>query len=333
MGKPNALYILGQRAYNIIYGPEERADIAELTHVLAEPLQREAAIHRGDLLEQVEVIFSGWGGPTFNEDFLAKAPNFKACFYGAGSIRNLVTPAFWQRDAVICSAWAANALPVAEYTLSQVLWNLKKGWYYARKLRETKQWRRDVIVPGAYGTTVGIISLGMIGRRVVELLQPFDLKVIAYDPFVAETDARAMGVDELVSLEDLFRRSHVASLHTPNLPETRGLITGKLLESLPENATFINTARGAVVCEEEMIDVLKKRTDLHAVLDVVNPEPPEETSPLWTLENVTLTPHIAGSMDTECNRMGRFMVEDCKRWMNGEPMKWQIREDQAKRLA
>jgi phosphoglycerate dehydrogenase-like enzyme len=98
-------------------------------------------------------------------------------------------------------------------------------------------------------------------------------------------------------------------------------------------ATFINTARGAVVREQEMIAVLQQRPDLFAVLDVTYPEPPEPDSPLYTLPNVVLTPHIAGAMGVECNRMGRYMVEELKRYLRGDSLEWGITREMARVLA
>jgi phosphoglycerate dehydrogenase-like enzyme len=172
----------------------------------------------------------------------------------------------------------------------------------------------------------------MIGRRVCEMLKQFDLNVLACDPFAGAQDARTLGV-QLVSLEELFRQSDVVSLHTPWLKETEGMITGELLRSMKQDASFINTARGAVVREKEMIEVLEQRPDLFAVLDVTYPEPPEKDSPLYTLPNVIITPHIAGALDNECHRMARYMIAEVKRFLNGEPLTWGIDKEKASILA
>ena len=328
----NAIYILNTDAYNKIYGAPERADINELANIVAPQQTVETIAAHPELLADVDVIFSGWGMARLDEDFLAAAPNLKAVFYSAGSVRRFTTDAIWDRGVVICSAWAANAVPVSEYTLAQILFSLKHGWHHALTIRREQQWIKQVTVPGTYDSTVGIISLGMIGRLVAERLRPFDLEVIAYDPFVSDETAADLGV-ELCDLEDVFKRADVVSLHTPKLPETLGMITGAYLASLKEGATFINTARGAIVREIEMIEVLQDRSDLYAVLDVTDPEPPVESSPLYTLPNVILTPHIAGSMGTECRRMARFMIDDYKRYLAGEPLLWQISREKAKTLA
>jgi phosphoglycerate dehydrogenase-like enzyme len=172
----------------------------------------------------------------------------------------------------------------------------------------------------------------MIGRLVRERLRHFDVDVLAYDPFVTPEQATVLGV-EMVALEDIFKRCDVVSLHTPWLKETEGMIRGAHFEMMKQNATFLNTARGAVVNEPEMISVLQKRPDLVAWLDVTYPEPPAKDSPLWTMPNVVLTPHIAGSQNSECLRMGRLMIDEFDRWSRGEGLKWGISREKAALLA
>ncbi len=326
------LYILSSDSYALIYGEPEQRDIAARVQLLAPPQTPEKAAAQPALLREVEVIFSGWGAPRLDDAFLQTTPNLKLFLYGAGSIRGFTTPAFWNRNIPICSAWAANALPVAEYTLAQILFSLKHGWHFAAEIKRLGAYPHRGVVPGAYQSTVGILSLGMIGRRVVELLKPFDLRVLAYDPFVKPDEAEALGAT-LVPLDTLFRECDVVSLHTPWLKETEGLITGAHFASMKPGATFINTARGAIVREPEMIDMLGKRPDLFAVLDVTYPEPPLPGSPLYTLPNVILTPHIAGSMNAECRRMGRFMIEELDRFIAAQPLRWRVTETMAKTLA
>ncbi len=329
-----ALYILDPGPYEWIYGPTEREDIRKLVDVIAPQQTAQSIGEHPELLRDVQVILSGWGAPVMDEAFLDLAPNLKAVFYGAGSIRGIVDHAFWQRGLVITSAYGANAVPVAIYTLSQILFSLKHGWRYGLELKRTHQYpeRETMNMPGTYTSTVGIISLGMVGRNVCELLKPFGLKVLAYDPFVSPETAQELGV-ELCSLDDVFRRADVVSLHTPWLKETEGLITGAHFAAMKTGASFINTARGAVVREEEMIAVLQQRPDLFAVLDVVHPEPPAPDSPLFTLPNVIVTPHIAGAVGTECQRMGRYMVEELTRYLHGDALQWGITEQKAKVLA
>lgn len=330
------LYILGEAAYERIYPSTIREQIEQSVHIYA-PLQTKDSIKEDlSLLKEADVIFSGWGGPRMDSAFLEAAPNLKAVFYGAGSVKPIVTDAFWEKNIRLTSSYAANAMPVAEFALSQILFTLKCGYHFIEQYKATKDksTARQIYyeVPGAYGSTVGIISFGMIGRRVCELLQSFDVKVIAYDPFVSQEEANHLNV-ELCSLEDVFRSADVISLHTPWLKETEGMITGAHFASMKPRAAFINTSRGAVIRENEMIEVLQNRSDLQVVLDVTYPEPPVPESPLFALPNVVLTPHIAGSLASECHRMGSYVVEELHRFITGEPAKWEITEERFKTMA
>lgn len=327
-----SLFILDHNAFELIYGAESKAEIARRVQLLAEPLTEEEALKRPDLLAQTEVIFSGWGPPKLDGAFLAAAPNLKAFFYGAGSIRPFTTDEFWARNIIITSAYSINAVPVAEYTLATILLSLKNFWMQAFESKRLGHYPERHRCAGAYGSKIGLISLGMIARIVRERLRPFDLEVLAYDPFVTPEQAKILDV-KMVSLDEIFRQCDVVSLHAPNLKETEGMIQSRHFELMKPHATFINTARGAIVREAEMISVLQMRSDLTAVLDVTYPEPPTENSLLWSLTNVILTPHIAGSQDGECRRMGHLAIEEYDRWSRGETPKWAMSKEKAALLA
>lgn len=286
-------------------------------------------------LADVELLFTSWGAPKLSEENLALMPKLKGVFYGAGSIRGMVTDAFWERDIPVCSAAPLNAIPVAEYAFAQVILCLKQSYHLARMTREARSYvpLGGVAAPlGSYGAVVGLVSFGEIARQLLVRLRTLDVQVQVYDPFLAPEKAEALGV-KLVDLPTLFKTSDVVSVHTPWLPETVGLITGKLLASLKPGASFINTARGAVVDENALGKVMAERPDLQAVLDVTYPEPPPTDSPLYTLPNVFLTPHIAGSLDRECARMGDAMISEAQLLLAGKPMQLRVTPEIFARMA
>ena len=324
MNRLNGVFILDRDAMDLIYGAEDRDHLAVLVNFIAPPLTKEAVAADPTILKDVDVIFSGWGCPVMDETLLSHAPRLKAVFYGAGAIGHWATDAFWKRQITVTCAAEANAIPVAEYSLATILFSLKHGWSLAQRTRDERTFPDRNQAPGGYGSTVGLISLGAVARKLIEKLQMFDLNLIAYDPFITAAEAELLGV-ERVSLDQMFRTADVVSLHTPLLDETVGMIRGSHFASMKHGATFINTARGEIVREEEMIEVLAARPDLHAVLDVTATEPPVTTSPLYTMPNITITPHIAGSVGAECRRMGRYMVEEFDRYLRGEALKWQVR--------
>jgi len=319
----NGLYILDTDALDLVYGPTERAEIAALMNIYAPPQTAASVLENTAVLRQADVILGGWGGPLMDERFLAHAPKLKAVFYGGGALSGVLTPAVWERGIVVTSAIVANAIPVAEFTLATILLSLKHIWRLTRETRAQRTYVDRNTAPGCYGSTVGLISMGVIARTLLKLLAPYDLKVIVYDPFLTDAQTRELGVEK-VSLADLFGRSDVVSLHTPYLSETEGMIGGEHLSLMKHGATFINTARGEVVREDELIETARRRPDLQFVLDVTDPEPPEADSPLYELQNVMLTPHMAGSVGNECRRMGRYMVEELKRFLAGQPLNWAV---------
>jgi phosphoglycerate dehydrogenase-like enzyme len=325
--KPKGLFALDLTAYERIYGPPETEEIDRLVEIYA-PVQTAAGLQKDpSILHDAEIIFSGWGAPQLTSGLLAAAPNLKVVLYGAGSVHYFVTDAFWERGILLSSAWGANAVPVSEYALAHIILGLKCAWQHMRQVRQDRRYSQ-LPAPGLFGSTVGLVSLGMIGKMMVEKLRAFEVNVIAYDPYVPDYP----GV-KMLPLDEVFSQADVVSVHTPWLKETEGLITGRHLASMRPYSTFINTARGAVVNEAEMIQVLQQRPDLTAVIDVTHPEPPHPDSALYTLPNVLLTPHIAGSVGPECRRQGQYMIAELKRYLNGEPLVYGLSKAMVKTMA
>jgi phosphoglycerate dehydrogenase-like enzyme len=328
--RPPALYLMEPRILDLVYGPAERARLEASLHFTVPP--QTARGHVALTAEQragIEVIITSWGMPAMTPEFLALYPRLRAVFCGAGSPRGFVTDASWRRGVRIITAAEANGLPVAEYAFAQTILGLKRAWPQAAAVRAEKRFVRTGPTPtGTFGSTVGLLALGHIGRLMAHRLQTIDVKVLAYDPYVAPEDARALGVT-LTSIEDLFARSDVVSCHLPLIPETEGMLRGAHFRSLQPGAVFINTARGEVVAEPEMIEVLRERPDLLAIIDVTDPEPPRNGSPLFELPNVFLTPHIAGSLGPECRRLGASIATDVELYVRDRPITNEVKEAEA----
>ena len=327
MARPKGIYILELGAFDKIYGPAQTAAIARMVDIVAPPVSREQVLKDRSVVRDVDFIFSAWGAPVFDEEFLKAAPKLQAVFYASGTVKGFVTDEFWERGVRLSGANSVFVLPVAEYAISQILFCLKHGWQYALETRQRRTYPPEHWeVPGAYGSTVGLISLGAIARRVLDLLAPYDLKVVAFDPFFPAEEAEELGI-KLVSLEEVFAQSDVVSLHAPLLPETEKMIRAEHFASMKPGASFINTARAAVIDEAGLVEIFKKRQDLFAVLDVMWPEPPDTNHPFFDLPNVIITPHIAGCMSLECRRGGQFVVDEVGRYLRGEPLRGEITRD------
>jgi phosphoglycerate dehydrogenase-like enzyme len=290
----------------------------------------ERAISPGDpgalcAATDTEILITGWGAPQLETGMLDALPRLRAVFHAAGTVKRIVSPELWERGIRVSSSADANSVPVAEYTLAMILLSAKNALESAASFRATRDMslarpRGDV---GAYGITVGIVGASRIGRRVLDLLRPFDIATVLYDPSLTAADAAALGTT-LVSLDDLLRASDIVSLHAPSLPATYRMIGAAQLATMHDGATLINTARGSLVETDALVAELTAGR-LRAVLDVTDPEPLPAGHPLFSAPGVTLTPHIAGSLGNELQRMGSQTVDEIERFVTSDDLDFEVR--------
>ncbi len=328
----NAVFLGAPDKLSLAYSDDARRRLGELARVYGIDIPGNSPFGHTAALADAEVIFGTWGMPKINADFLSTSPQLKAVFYAAGSVKGFVTDELFCAGVRVCSAWQANAVPVAEFAFSLIVLSLKGAFRLSRHYCSTRGQRVTDGVVGAYRTKVGLVSLGAIGRLVLARLHSLDVEVLVHDPFVDSAAVTKLGATP-ATLEELFSACDVVSLHTPWLKETEGLVESRLLRSMKPNATLINTSRGAIVDETALCAELKKRSDLHAVLDVTYPEPPDAVSPLFDLSNVFLTPHIAGSIGGEVTRMGDWMVAEFERFIRGEQLLHEVTAETVTRMA
>lgn len=309
-----------------LFGPEERARLAEAAEVLdGEPLARFDDERAERLLSRAEILLTGWGAPRVDEAVLRRAPRLRALVHAAGTVKELVDPACYARLRV-SSAAAANAVPVAEFTVAAILLAGKRAFRLARRYRELRGfrlWWNEVPPLGNYRKVVGIVGASRIGRLVLGHLRAFDFELLVHDPLLGPAEARRLGA-EPVALDELLRRSDVVSLHAPSLPETRHLLDARRLALLRDGAVLVNTARGALVDGDALTEELVSGR-IDAVIDTTEPEILPADSPLYELPNVFLTPHIAGAMGTETRRLAALAIGEIERLARGEPLAHEVR--------
>ncbi|MFJ3500671.1 hydroxyacid dehydrogenase [Streptomyces sp. NPDC090135] len=332
--RPALLLAMGPGVDDRLFTEAHRARLAALTrtdprlvaHDLTAPDARTAAA-----LAEAELLLTCWGATPLTAEVLDRAPRLRAVVHAAGSVKHHVTDACWERGLRVTSAAAANALPVAEYTLAAILFAGKRVLRSAQRyaeLRTDHAWLEESTGWGNHRRTVGIVGASRIGRRVIDLLAPFDFEVLLYDPYV-ETPPPGT---ELVGLDELCARSTVVSVHAPQLPSTYRMIGAAQLAAMPDGTTLINTSRGSLVDEPSLLPHLLTGR-LHAILDVTDPELPPPGSPLYTLPNVLLTPHVAGSLGNELHRMAEQAVGEVERYVRGEGFSEEVRASDLTRSA
>lgn len=274
-------------------------------------------------LGEIEVLITSWGAPQLTGERLKKLPSLKAVFHAAGSVRGIVSDALWERKIIVTNAADENAIPVAEFAYAAIVWAGKKAPFFAADVRQQRTNRTNTIAPSRWGrvsnyrTSVAIIGFSRIGQRVAAMLRNLDsVEVLVVDPIASNLDVSATGA-RLVSLSEALANADIVSIHAPDLPSTKGLIGDSELAQMKDHTTIINTARGALI-DTEALERECGSGRLNAILDVTWPEEIPTSSLLYDLPNVMLTPHIAGSLDSEIFRMTDAALEELRRYAGGE---------------
>lgn len=301
-----------------VYGPQQMERLKALVSLHKEILTQ------GSLLAEIqaglkpEVILSTWGMPRLTDEELDAMPQLKLVLYAAGDVRAFAEPIV-ARGIPLVSAWRANAIPVAQFALAQILL-AAKGWWGNVTCYKSDRHRRDVPVgPGCHELTVALIGGGAISRLLISHLKPFGMRILLVDPYLSDSECQTLGVEK-VSLEEAFSQAFIVSNHVPDNEETRDMIGAEHFRLLPQGGAFINTGRGRTLRNEEFIQTFQERPDLTALLDVTHPEPLPSDSPLWDMPNIHVSSHIAGAIGAETRRMADLCLDELERWLKGEPL-------------
>lgn len=320
---------------NYVYSDKIKSALSDELHFIEPILKKSELSARANELHDVSYIFSTWGMISLTEDEIKTYfPALKAVFYAAGSVRGFAEP-FLNCGVAVYSAWAANGVPVAQFTVSEILLALKG--FFARLHKSSRdEWSNHhvpVSYPGIMDEKVGIIGAGMIGRMVIEELRRYPVEVLVYDKFLSADEIAAIG-GKKAELCEIFSECFVISNHLANIPATVGMLDYELFSKMRDGAVFINTGRGAQVVSDDMIRALDENKTRAAVLDVTDPEePPRVGSPLYKMDNVFLTPHIAGSIGNEVHRMSEYMYDEYKAFDAGMPTKYGVTHEMLKTMA
>jgi phosphoglycerate dehydrogenase-like enzyme len=306
---------------NDLFAPHAREQLAQIASVLELAADIPAEQQFPQLLAQADICLTGWGAPQFTSELLAKAPHLKLLAHTAGSVHFLHPEKLFTHGVKITHSNAALAEGVAEFTIMQALLCLRQAWILDQEIKQDEPWRQ---ISGKLLRTqhVGIVGVGSIGLRVIELLRPFGCSLVAYDPYLSPEVAEKLGV-ELVDLEALFATSDIVSLHLPHSPVTHNLITARHLELLHDGGVFLNNARAGVIEEEALLQELQSGR-IVAALDVFHEEPLPPDALLRRLPNVFLSPHIAALTTDTLLLQGQMMVDEIGRFIRGEALRYEV---------
>ena len=302
-----------------LFGPH-RTRLSGLVDVSAEVLTEFESEHASRLIGDVEILLAGWGCPRVDREMLDRMPSLRAVVFAGGTASAVLdTIEATRRGIVFTNAGEGNAQAVAEYTAATIVLAGKRAKYAEQIYREARAFvdrEADLIDSGNFGRTVGLVGASRIGRRVAQLLQSTDVRVLIYDPYASEEEIVSLGGLK-VALDDLLAASDIVSLHAPATPETDHMIASRELEIMRDGVVLINTARGSLIDHDALRTHLRAGR-IDAILDVTEPEPLAADDELWSLPNVTLTPHIAGATGNELHRLGRDVVDEVARYVAGD---------------
>jgi phosphoglycerate dehydrogenase-like enzyme len=313
--------------------PEHLARLAEVGDLLApDAVDAMPADQADEVLAAADVLLGHWGCARLDAPFLDRAPRLRMLAYAAGTLREVVTPETFARLDRVTSGAAANAVPVAEYTVAAILWANKGAFLERERLRgiTVPPFRRRHPV-GNWAKRIGLVGASHVGRAVIGLLAPCRCEVVVADPYLDAAEADRLGVT-LIDLETLLATSDIVSLHAPALPTTRHMIGAAQLALMLDGATLINTARGTLVDHEALVAELAGGR-ITAVLDVTDPEPLPSDHPLLALPNCVVTPHLAGAQGTELSRLAELVIDEIGRFAAGEPARYPVVADDLERVA
>ena len=282
-------------------------------------------------LPGVDACLVGWGTTRFDGEVIAEADTLQFLGVAAGTVAPYVSPALFESGVTVVNAAAAMAPSVAECGLLLILAGLRNLPALHQAL-SAGTWVEDEIAlrqRGLYGRRVGLVGFGATARALVPLLRPFDVEILAHDPWVHPNAAEGLGVG-LTGLDELLGWAEVVSIHAASTPATRHLLDERRLRLLGEATVLVNTARGALIDESALAAVLRDRPDLIAGLDVYEVEPLPVTSPLLRLPNVVLLPHVGGPTPDRRWRMAELVVQDLERFLDGRGVEHGVSIDGAR---
>jgi D-3-phosphoglycerate dehydrogenase / 2-oxoglutarate reductase len=258
-----------------------------------------------------------------NGEILDRLPALKLIAVSRGGPVNIDVAACKARKVKLVNTPGRNSSAVAEFTIAAILAEtrlIRAGHEALRQgIWRGDLYRFDKIDAELSEMTVGLIGYGHIGTKVVRLLKPFGCHILVCDPYVPlSAEDRADGVEQ-VDLDTLLKQSDVVSLHARVTEQTKGFLAAPQFARMKKGAYFINTARGPMVNYDDLYQALKSRHVRGAMLETFWLEPPPPDSPLLKLDNVTLTPHIAGASTTTVRIAARMIAEEIRRHGAGEP--------------
>ena len=277
-----------------------------------------------------DVLITCWNTCKYYKEHVLKMPNLKLIAHFAGSVAPVVDASVYETNVKVISGNDVFAKSVAEGCLCYTLAALRRLEHYMGVMRDGGFKETVFYNRGLFGKKLGIVGFGAIARHYLNLVRWFDLEVLIYSSHLTNEEAAKYG-GRTASLEEIFSECDVISIHASNTPKTKGMITRELLASMKPDALLVNTARGAVIDEPAMFEMLLDGK-FYAALDVYAEEPPAPDAPIRKCKNALLMPHMGGpTMDMRAV-VALEVSKDIARLGRGEALQYEIDAAAASRM-
>jgi phosphoglycerate dehydrogenase-like enzyme len=321
--KPHVAILSNRTLFDSFFTPNLQDQLNDLFLWTRLPARRLTPATRRRLAS-VEALITTWDSPAFGEDLVGWAPQLRIIAHCGGEVKARFARSLFDR-LTITNAAAPMAKPVAELAVAFLLYAARNLDSYRACLKEpSNQIYQKLHLEGTpyeslLDRPVGMIGFGRIGRAVADLLRPFATRLIVHDPYVTTDAVRDYPV-QLASFQKVLQSSHLLLLTAALTGETRGMLNGKALASLPKGAWVINVARGGLVDLPALTrEVLQGR--LRCALDVTDPfEPLPLRHPLRRCSGALITPHIGAAFVSVRNQMAEIVLADLEKFFRGEPV-------------
>lgn len=264
-------------------------------------------------------IITGWGSPSLMRPTIERAARLRFIGHTAGSMSHMIDESVFDRGITVVNANTPLANSTAELCVALMLagaWDIRKYIGMAERGERASVFSCNVL--GLQDRTIGLVGFGAIARRVMEILRPFAPRFLIYSNHCSPEQAGRYGA-ELVELETLFATSDIVSLHNTLTERTRGMISRVHLDAIRDGCLLVNTARAAIIGEEDLVTSLCEER-YNAALDVFHREPLEPDSPLLRLPNVLCVPHIGGHSRHWRYELGRTVINELLKFARGDAL-------------
>ncbi|MCG3769879.1 MAG: Hydroxypyruvate reductase [Nitrosomonadaceae bacterium] len=325
--KPNVLIELPPRLYDQLFSKEAANELLQAADVTRnwEPRNWTSSV-LASKIPGYHAVITGWGSPTFTTEVLDACDGLELIAHSAGTIKEVLPLAVFTHSITVTHAASAIAPAVAEMTLLLILLCLRKVHLLNQSLKTGDKWdtaKQIGIGKELAGQNVGVVGAGYTGQQVIKLLVACNANVSAYDPYLSEERARQLKVEQVAHLDGLFVKCPIVTMHAPSVRDTYHMVGARQLSLLSDGGIFINTARSSVVNSDALLAELRTGR-IQAAVDVFDQEPLPIDNPFRHLPNAILTPHVAGASQQALLRQGQTIVDECRRFFNGQSLLYTI---------